>query len=82
MLCAECLHRDTQFHGSISVRAYKLVMLQLDHIALGIGDRGCDTHQLTRLIRKQDRYREDAVSLDQAVLYDRGHGDHIHVASA
>ena len=53
MLGSKCLHRNTQFHSRITVGAYKLVMIQFDDVALGIGYRCRNSHQLARLIRKQ-----------------------------
>ena len=70
VFCAESLHCYTKFHRCVSVCAYKLVVLQLDHIALLVRNCSGHTHQLTRLVRKQYGYGEDTVSLDQAVLYD------------
>ena len=82
MLRPECLHGDTQFHRRIPVCADKLVVLQLDHVALFLRDGGGHPHQLARLVWKQDGYGKDPVSLDEPVLYDGGHGDHVHIASA
>ena len=57
-------------------------MFQLDDVALFLGKQGRNPCQLTRLIRKQHRYGEYTVPLDQAVLYNGGHGDDVHVAAA
>ena len=82
MLGSKRLHRNTQFHSRITVGTYKLVMIQLDDVALGIGYCCRNSHQFARLIRKQYGYGEDPVSLDQAMLNDGRHGNHIHVAAA
>ena len=82
MLRPKRLHGDAQLHRRIPVGADKLVVLQLDDIALLLRNGGGHPHQLARLIRKQDGYGKDPVSLDQSVLYDGGHGDHVHIASA
>ena len=39
-------------------------------------------YQFARLVRNENRYGKDTVSLDQSVLYNRGHSDHIHVSAA
>ena len=54
MLGTECFQCDTQFHGSAAVDGYELVVLQLDNIALLLGDDACHTYQFTRTVRKKD----------------------------
>ena len=82
MICAKSLQCDLKFHCRISVRAYKLVMIQLDNIALSPGDHACHAYQFARLIRNEHRYCEDSVSLDQTMLNNRRHGNNIHVSTA
>ena len=38
MLRTEGFHGDPKLYGIVSVNAYKLIMLQLDHIALQVGN--------------------------------------------
>ena len=47
MFCAKCLKCNTQLHCRIAVGGNKLVMLQLDDIALLLGDDACHTYQFT-----------------------------------
>ena len=82
MFRSKRLHRNTKLYRRIPVGADKLIMLKLDHIPLCIGNGSRNTHQFTRFVREQHRHREDPVSLDQSVLYDRRHGDHVHIAAA
>ena len=79
---AVSLHCDAQLHSRVSVDADDLVVFQTDYVALLFGEKCGNLGQLAWLVRKQDGYGEDSVSLDQAVLYDGGHGDDIHVAAA
>ena len=64
------------------VDADELVVFQTDYIALLFGEKCGNLGQLAWLVRKQDGYGEDSVSLDQAVLHDGGHGDDVHIAAA
>ena len=75
-------HGDSQFHRRLPVDADELVVLQLDDIAVLVGDGGCDLDQFSCLVRKQYGDGEDTILLDQSVLYHGGHGDHVHVAAA
>ena len=75
-------HGDPQFHRCISVDRNKLIMFQLDDVTVLIGDGSRYFHKFSGLVRQQYRYGEDAILLDQAVLHDGGHSDHIHVAAA
>ena len=81
MVGAKCLHGDPKLYSCISVGAYKLVVIQFDDISLVLGDDACNTYQLAWLVRDEDGYGEDTVTLDQAVLYNGGHGYHIHVSA-
>ena len=82
MLGSEGLDGKPQLYRRIPVGADKLVVLQLDNVALGIcHGLGC-THQFARFIRQQHGHGEDPVALDQAVLYHGGHGDDIHISAA
>ena len=52
MICAKSLQCDLKFHCRISGRAYKLVMIQLDNIALRPGDQYMDAGDfLPRFLR-------------------------------
>ena len=82
MICAKSHQCNLKLHSRISVSAYKLVMIQLDNIALRLGDHACHTYQFTRLIWNEHRYCEDSVSLDQTMLNNRRHGNNIHVSTA
>ena len=82
MLGAEGLHSDAQLHRRVAVDAHKLVVLQLDDIALLSGQKLGNLGQLSGLIRQKHRNRKDPVSLDEAVLDDGGHGDHVHISAA
>ena len=64
------------------VDADELVVLQPDDVAVLLSQQGGDLCQLAGLIRKQDGHREHAVSLNQTVLHDGGHGDDVHIAAA
>ena len=61
---AKGLHGDTKLHSRIPVGADKLIVIQLDNVALCVCDGLSHPYQFTRLVRKQYRYREDPVSLD------------------
>ena len=82
MVCTKCLQSDLQLHSRITVGAYKLVVIHLDNISLILCDNGSHTYQLTWLIRDQNRYGNDSVTLDQTMLYNGRHGDHIHISAA
>ena len=79
---AVSLQCDAQFHSRISVDADELVVFQTDYVALLFGEKCGNLGQLAWFVRKQDGDGKDSVSLDQAVLYDGGHSDDIHVAAA
>ena len=82
MLCTKALHRNTQLYCSASVNRNKLVVGQLDNIAVLFCNDGSYLAQFARLVRKQNGNRKDTVSQNQTLLYDGGHGDHVHVAAA
>ena len=81
MIRTKRLQRNLKFHSRISVRTYKLVMIQLNNIPLRLRNHTCHTHQFTRLIRNQNRNRKDSVPLDQTMLHNRRHRDHIHIST-
>ena len=56
-------------------------MLALDDISALLRDDLRDPRQLTGTIRKQHGHRKDAVSLNETVLNQGCHGNHIHVAA-
>ncbi len=82
MLRAKSFHCDLEFHRRVPVGGHKLVMFELDHIAVLLRDNACHTAQFTRLIRQKHRYGKNPVPEDQPLLYYRRHGDHIHIAAA
>ena len=82
MFRTEGLQRDAQLHRRIAVDADELVVLQPDDIALIFGNDLSHAHQRARLIGQQYGYGKDPIPLDKAMLYHRGHGDHVHVAAA
>ena len=57
-------------------------MLQLDDVAVYLRNHMGHSGQFARSVRKQHGDGEDTVPQDQAMLYNRGHGDYIHVAAA
>ena len=81
MVGTEGFHSDPKFHSCISVGAYELVVIQFDDISLIFSDDAGYPYELTWLVRDEDGDGEDSVSLNEAVLYNRGHGDHIHVSA-
>ena len=56
-------------------------MIQLNDITLIFSDNTGYPYQFARLVRNENGYCEDSVTLDEAVLYNRGHGDHVHVSA-
>ena len=82
MVGAKCFHGDPKLYSCISVGAYKLVVIQFDDISLIFSDDAGYPYELTWLVRDEDGDGEDSVSLDEAVLYNRGHGDYVHVSTA
>ena len=82
VICSECFHSDPKFYGCISVCAYKLVVIQFDNVTLVLGDDTGYAYEFAWLVRDKDGNGEDSVTLDEAVLYYGGHGDHIHVSAA
>ena len=56
-------------------------MLELDHVAVLLGDHACHAHEHAGTIGEQHAYGEDAAALDEAVLHHARHGDHVHVAA-
>ena len=81
MICSECVHGDSKFYGCVSVGAYELVVIQLDDVALVLGDDTGYAYEFAWLVRDEDGDSEDSVSLDEAVLYYGGPGDHIHISA-
>ena len=82
VLGAEGFYGDAQLHALLAVRADELVVVQLDDVALLLGDELSHLYQLAGLVRKDGGDCEDPVSLDQTELYHGGHGDDIHIAAA
>ena len=81
MVGTEGFHSDPKFHGCVSVGAYELVVVQFDDVALVLGDDAGYAYEFAWLIRDEDGDGEDSVSLDEAVLYYGGHGNHIHIST-
>ena len=81
MLCSVCFQCYLKFHCLVTVGADKLVVIQFDDVALVFCNDGCNTYQFTRLVRDQDRNSKDSVSLDQTMLNNRRHGDHVHIST-
>ena len=81
MLFSVCLDRDRQLDGGVAVDAHKLVVLELDDVAVLLGDHAGHAHEHARAIGQKDAHGEDAAALDQAVLDDGAHGDDVHVAA-
>ena len=70
MVGSECLKRDAKLHLCAAVYSDELVVLELDDITLLLCDSLCDSCQLTRLIRQQDRNCKNTISHDKSLLYD------------
>ena len=81
MLVAEGFQSDPQFHFAQPVDADKLVVIQLDDIALLLGHDFCHMEQLAGAVGQHDGEGEYPAAVDQPVLHQAGHGDHIHVAA-
>ena len=81
MLGAKALERNTEFHCRAAVRCHKLVVLQLDDVALLCGNRCRNLGQFSRLIRQKYRHGEDTVAENESLLYHGGHRDDVHVAA-
>ena len=62
MLCTKALHRNAQLHCSTSVDGNKLVVGQLDNVAVLFCNNSSYLAQFARLVRKQNGNREDTVS--------------------
>ena len=62
MLCTKALHRNTQLYCSASVNGNKLIVGQLDNVAVLFCNDGSYLAQFARLVRKQNGNREDTVS--------------------
>ena len=56
-------------------------MLELDHVAVLLGDDARHAHQHAGAVGEQHAHGEDAAALDEAVLHHARHGDHVHVAA-
>ena len=81
MLCAEGLQRHLQLHAVLAVDVDKLVVLQLDDVALQIGNQLGYPQQLAGAVRQMDREGEHPAAVDESVLNDGGHGDNVHIAA-
>ena len=82
VLGAEGFEGNTKLHGCASVGGYKLVVLQLDNVAVFLCHNARNLAELARLVGKQYGYCENAVTENQSLLNNGGHGDHIHISAA
>ena len=82
VLGAEGFEGNTKLHGCASVGGYKLVVLQLDNVAVLLCHNTRNLAELARLVGKQDGNGKDTVPENQTLLYHGGHGNDIHIASA
>ena len=80
MVVPEGLQGDTQLHTGLAVDVDELVVLQLNDIAVVLGQYTGHPHQLAGAVGKLDGKGEDTAPADEPVLDQRGHGDDIHVA--
>ena len=81
MLLAVRLDGHAQLDRRVPVGRDKLVVLELDHVAVLLGDHAGHAHQHARAVGEQHAHGEDAAALDEAVLHHARHGDHVHVAA-
>ena len=79
---AEGLQRYPQLHAALAVDVDELVVLQLDDVAVLLGDDAGHVQQLTGPVRQMDGEGEHPAPVDEAVLHQGGDGDHIHIAAA
>ena len=82
MIRSLSLQGDPKLHSRIAVDTDELIVFKLNDIAALVSKERSNLCQLAWLVRKQNGYGEDTVSLDQSMLYHRRHGDDIHVTAA
>ena len=78
---AEGLQGDPQLHAALAVDVDELVVLQPDDVAVGLGHDLGHPQQLAGTVGQLDGEGEHPAPVDQPVLHQGGHGDHVHVAA-
>ena len=77
----KCFDGHTQLYSSVAVCGNKLVMIEAYNITVTVGYGLRNTHQFAGAVGEQHGNSEDAVALNQAMLYHGSHSDYVHVAT-
>ena len=81
VFAAKCFDGYTQLYGSVAVGGNELVMIEAHNITVAVCYGLRNTHQFAGAVGEQHGNSEDAVALNQAMLYHGSHRDYVHVAT-
>ena len=70
-----------QLYASLPIQVDKLIVLQLDGVAVFLGQYFSHMQKFTRPVGKHDREGEYPPAPYQAVLNQGGDGDYVHIAA-